>query len=641
LSVQHESDFTYTSGVPVVLDRSNKFAISNTFAERVRGAGTLRFMDSLVGNPIQTNIVEYEDAVGMNDFCFNSMSKRRWTVYYDHMKGFYPGNSPYIYSPVFGSSYPATLGNNINSVQTIVVIPDAATAPVFYGLNLLIDNEILNVINVSGTSLTVTRGHAGTTATSHNSGVISVGYRFPSSGVFGASNCPIEFVSPSAHLFRTGYNIPLDGGNYPYLQYTNGTSGQIWTSSFHIQSPVFVTSPSSYVVVHELAVEVSGIYDIRGNYSSCRVPYNFQLSANPCLAPGAAAAAVGQVEGADFHWVIPFAASDDFVIRAGRDVRDNLPPGRSVIIENGNEIWNYRAPNIYDRTISRHKGLSYTYGYCIQRNIEYQNLLSGVFNEGGSNRGGEIKTVFNVQTVYGTASPALSFAASNGLKLDRICNAPYIGPYYQHLATMSGYTFCNTSQSLDLYIHDLYYGTDSNSFMGVMIDHGNAINSYNSSGYNCKMIAYEGDLERPIATFTPWYRERTRDFLYHKNQIIINQDWFHLLQNVGYDRFSIFTLANYFYQGVYCWPYYAGFLQKPGMGDGSDGLFDNSKMIATPGLPYSKDSGINQDANVVSTRGKSFLLWNAQVRNNINNVSFIVLGHLPQKVLRNLFLRRR
>lgn len=638
LSVQHQSDFTYTSGVPVVLDRSNKFAISNTFAERVRNAGTLRFMDCLVGNPIQTNIVEYEDAVGMDDFCFNSMSKRRWTVYYDHMKGFYPGNSPYIYSPVFGSSYPATLGDNINSSQTQFIVTDAGSAPVFYGLNLLIDNEILNVIDISGTLLTVTRGHSGTTPTSHNSGEISVGYRFPSSGVFNDSYCPIEFISASSHLLRTGFHIPFDGGNYPYLQYTNGTSGQIWTTNFHINSPVFVTSPSSYVVIHELASEVSGVYDITGNYSSCRVPYNFHLSANPCLPPGAAAAAVSQIDGADFHWVIPFAASNDFIIKAGRDVRDNLPPGRNVIIENGNEIWNYRAPNIYTRTISRHKGLSYVYGYNIQRTIEIQNILSKVFNEDGRNRGGEIQTTFNVQTVYGTVSPALSFALNNELRLDTICNAPYIGPYYQHATTTSGYTFCNTAQTLDLYIHDLYYGTDSNSFMGVITDHTNAINIYNSFGYNCKMISYEGDLERPIASFTPWSRQRTRDMMYHPNQIIINQDWFGLLQSVGYYRFNIFTLANYYYQGVYCWPYYAGVLQKPGIGDGSDGLFDNTKTIATPGLFYSKDSGVNQDANVVSTRGKSFLLWNAQIRNNPGRIG-VMLNNLPQSIFRNIFLR--
>lgn len=640
LSVQHELDFTYTSGVPVTLDRSDKFAVSNLFLERTKNAGSIRFMDQLVGNPNQSNIIEYEDAINMDAYCFSNFSKRRWIVYYDHLKHFYPGNSPYIYSPVFGSSYPATLGENINSTQNQIVINDANTAPVFYGLNLFIDDEILNIVEASGNVMTVIRGHNDTTPTSHNSGIISVGYRFPSSGIFGSS-VTYELVSPSAHYLKTGYYIPLDGGTYPYINYTDGTSGQIWTSSFVINSPAFVTSPSSYVIVRQVAsyTEVSGIYNIYGNYSSARIPYNFNLSSNQCLPPGAAAHAAGQVDGANFYWTLPHAASDDFIIKAGRDVRDNFPAGRNIYIEIGNEIWNYLNPNSYIRALSKSLNMSYVYGYNIKRTIEARDILRSIFNEGGRNRGDEIKTTFNVQTVVGTASPPLIFAASNGFELDSICNAPYIGPYYQHAATISGYTFCNISQSLDLYIHDLYYGSDTSSFNYVMQDHMDAINVYNTSGYNCKMISYEGGLERPIGTATPWSKQRTRDMIYSPNQIIIEQDWYNLLQSKGYTQFNAFTLANIYYQGVYHWTHYGGFLQRPGLGDGSDGLYDNTKWLATPGYEYSKPTVVNQDANSVSTRGKAFLLWNEEVRNNIFTVAKSVLSYLPQNIFRNIFVK--
>jgi hypothetical protein len=49
--------------------------------------------------------------------------------------------------------------------------------------------------------------------------------------------------------------------------------------------------------------------------------------------------------------------------------------------------------------------------------------------------------------------------------------------------------------------------------------------------------------------------------------------------------------------------------QKPGKGDGSDGLADNRLCLAMPGQPHTKARNTSQDATNVSVRGQAFLDW--------------------------------
>lgn len=644
--VQSQEDFTFTSGVPVVLDKSDKYAISNIFRRRVENAGSLRWMDQCVGNPIQGNIVEWEDCVGMDDFSYSATSKRRSTIYYDHIRPFTTGNAPYFYSASVGVPFDAILKENITSNQTVINIQDAKNVPIIFGQKLMVDEEVMNVIDVSGDYVTIQRGHESTTPTSHNSGVIQVGYRVPTYGTFNTSHAVIEFVSVSSHYLRTGYTLPYNGGTLPYLKYTNGNSGQIWTSAFHIYSPVFVTSPSSYLVSYGISnppASLSGIYDIREHYSTFNIPYNFYLSADPCFPPGAAAAATARVPGnVDFHWNIPPVASNDFIIKAARDVRDNFPPGRTIWVELSNEPWNYIGPNTWFRTISQYMGYSYFLGYYVTRTMEAIDLIKRVFDEDGRNRSGEIKGTFNIQPVNGTVAPLLNFAASRGIRIDSIANAPYISSNRTDPATNSGYGFCDPDQLPDLYIHNLYYNnSDTYSFVKLMQNHTDAINDYNvATTGNCIMIAYEGDMERPITTNIQYNREKSRDLAYSDRMVTINQDWFALLQKVGYKRFNIFTLCYFYYQGVYMWPYYLGALQRPGMGDGSDGLADNRLCLATPGYEHSKDSGTSIDNSNVSTRGMAFVLWNqAFADTSEQHINNAIIQYSPNRVLRNIFFR--
>ena len=65
----------------------------------------------------------------------------------------------------------STLSASINNSATTLTVTSASTFPTSGTFRVLIDNEIIKVTGVSGTTFTVVRGQESTTAVSHSSGV--------------------------------------------------------------------------------------------------------------------------------------------------------------------------------------------------------------------------------------------------------------------------------------------------------------------------------------------------------------------------------------------------------------------------------------------------------------------------------------
>lgn len=67
-----------------------------------------------------------------------------------------------------------TLNGSINASQTSLVVTSASAFPASGTFSLAIDNEIMTVTSVSGTTFTVTRGQEGSTGASHSNGATVV-----------------------------------------------------------------------------------------------------------------------------------------------------------------------------------------------------------------------------------------------------------------------------------------------------------------------------------------------------------------------------------------------------------------------------------------------------------------------------------
>jgi len=169
--------------------------------------GVVRFMDS-TGSFQQVAEPEYMREV--SDLYWGQDSKFfrdfRWTSF----KSFDPTDTPYVYyhRPYPGAeTYTATLASSIDAVQTTITISDAATAPVIQGSRLQIDSEWMRVVDVSGTTVTVARGCVGTTAASHSSGTITVGWRLPiasASSIYSADAVAVDITCDQPHGLRSG-----------------------------------------------------------------------------------------------------------------------------------------------------------------------------------------------------------------------------------------------------------------------------------------------------------------------------------------------------------------------------------------------------------------------------------------------------
>ena len=113
----------------------------------------------------------------------------------------------------------------------------------------------------------------------------------------------------------------------------------------------------------------------------------------------------------------------------------------------------------------------------------------------------------------------------------------------------------------------------------------------NATGYNCKIYGYEGGYSAgasadPVALTSAngWYNWRlSSDIRYLPVWRIYEKDYYALCQTGGYTTMNLYSLYLYpSYQ--YCWEVQGWIGQKLGIGDGTDGKFDNRKAMQTAGL---------------------------------------------------------
>jgi hypothetical protein len=510
LVIYGSGDFNYQTNVPTVLNRSNPYALSATFMDRMKyGCGSMRFVDSDWNFGGLSSIADPEQLHNLTDFAWGQgIQPIKSTIGYTQARPWNPSVTGYVYTDLFGSPFTATLAANIDNHTTTLTISDAATAPVIYGLKLQVDSELMRVLSVSGTTVTVERGSCGTTATSHNAGSIQVLNRYPINwSNWGNGGQITELVTQNPHGIRTG-QAPGWGGSWPEFFYTDGSHG--FPGGFGgYNRTAFVTSANTYIVgfggaINPNAQSVTMAQTYTLNPSNNTTIWNWPDNAG--YPPEFSAIVVAQFPGCAYHVNVPHAASDSLAFVVAKRTFTYLPTDRTIYLEFTNEPWNngFSESNVWTGTVS---SWLYPGGFGREWYIVRANQIRNIFQEVASsmNWTGRIVLVLNNQFVNPPGAQSyLNFAQANNINVGGIAIAPYIVTD-SSVTSQIAWWQADDDQAVDLFIHDLLFNVSANGYPAIMNATMGYIAAYNAAtGNNCVLYGYEGGISSsvPVANTT-------------------------------------------------------------------------------------------------------------------------------------------
>lgn len=490
LVVYGPGDFASAAGQPTVLDRSDPFAISQVYLDRLgEGAGSLRWVDSLWGYGGISQVTQPEQAFRLTDFTWGLWTARtdispNWTT----ARPWNPAVTPYFYSTLFGDPFPATLGAPIDAAATVLNIPDAATAPVIVGLRLKAGDELMRVMSVVDTSVTVERGSCATTAVPHDAGPIMVQNRWRADGAAIPQGMMIELVNATPHRVETGQQLTAYGA-WPQMLFADGTRP-------------FGGTINGYANLHCVTGQNTAVLVLPGNQKpwvtlaqSYTLPVGCRsgLGAgpmNPAIPVELAARACTAV-GADFHVNVPHAASDSLVDQIALWARDNIKPGGKVFVEYSNEPWNYyfNNYNMLSRFSTWLEPGTGDWGFYARRSTQVWQRFRDRFGDRKSEVVGLINN--NKNDASGVAA-RLEFCHQLGVPVGVVAIAVYTGVDRAPASQVAFWGF-DDEQAVDMYIHDLYYNTTQ--YPQQLKAMNAVIAAYNLKyGENVQLYAYEGGI---------------------------------------------------------------------------------------------------------------------------------------------------
>lgn len=646
-TIQIEADFNDPSGTPAysnfwafapgdwsvvngvaTYDRSDAFALSATYLDRLTpNVGTLRWVDSSAcsGNPQSYPYPELLN--NATDETWGELSQRLITYGFTAVGPVNTTTTPWIYSPLFrqgGQSFTATLTQNITTAPAVgtnetYTFSDAATAPLMAGLEITVDSEVLRIIRVSGTNVTVYRGSNGTTPATHTAGTVTVNGRRAITSVLSSAgslvnNIVWQLTTAVPHGITAGQGFNMIGWTGP-----TGSGGNLTWSDGTILNPsqfirtTWVTGPNTIVTTCGLFSD--GRAPVLTTTQSLNPANNFsQMGYFGGIPYEAIANASGRFANASVHINVPMDSCDDMVYEIARRVLNNFPSGRHVYVEYANEPWNWSfsafgyltamGPVVMPGWPVMYQGQVNQLAYYVYRAAQVHTIFRNVFTAAG--RGGEIMGLLNLQ-MGNNAAYYLEFAASQSMDFNAIACAPYldfeINDY--NATTFNSY---DDEQAIDMWVHELFYNTRTYNAWIALTKVG--IDAYNTAtGKHCVLMGYEGGAEiiPPNSATTIHVIERNHDILYNPNWYWAEQDFYYWLQLRGFTALHVYSLSQYW--NPEGWGMYHGLLQPHGRGDGSDGKANNLLYRANPSAANYKGINVNQDDRCVSVRGQAFIDW--------------------------------
>ncbi len=558
----------------VILDRSDKFAISPIYLKRVgNNVGSMRWVDSTItgGNPASFPYPEYLTTA--NDVNWGVLSFVQKTIGYTQAG---PATEPFIYSPFF-PSYPGTLNSDITTTPSVDTKEtwDISSDVLMVGLEIKVDNEIARIVSGSGNKWTVNRGSNGTIPATHTSGSIAISGRRASPGLSDA----ISFTCSIPHNITTGNIMHMNGTGWPNMAMTDGSS----VNFGNFARQVYVTGTNTFFLKFKAAT-LKQIYNLDPTKQFCDQRYSSGIPFE------AVANITGKFPKANLHVNVPIDACDDLVIKIAKIIKANFLSGRKVYVEYSNEPWNWAFSGAYYHAYLMGPlvvpGNPFQFAHYSYRAAQVHKIFRNVFND----RSNEIVGILNCQ---------MSQDPTDYLKMGDF-DAIAIAPYYQLQPTPYNVSVANIyddEQLIDMLTHDLWYNSKYiNSWVAQTKSYIKKYNDTNNK--NVFLYSYEGGIEfvdpRGNSNITN-FEVRNRSCNYNKNFYYHEMDFYQWLQYQGFQGANVYGIA--FWWAPQSWGLYHTMSQLPGRGDGLNG---DKLNVGT--------SDLND-----SVRGAAFVDWNYNI----------------------------
>lgn len=409
--------------------------------------------------------------------------------------------------------------------------------------------------------------------------IASVGPHDNSDGYFLANGrCHVLVTTTAPHGIATGqfvYFSNLGGGvdGDGRLVLNNGTRVNITTiATQSVPAICRVLSPTTlaislYTGVNGAPGQPAGIQAITGQ-ALVRI-----LNAVPfedCVE-------IANRVGADPWICVPHAFTDEAVAELAASLVSVLDPGRKLRVEYTNEHWNIaiafqQADYCAGQGAISSPSLTATQWYA-KRAGEIHAIFAAAFASAG--RPGDLIRVFGSQSANpGITSQIVAYCGANGIPVDEIAIAPYF--YNAPSGNPTRWAALDPDQ-----LHDLS-DLAILRFTGKVAAHRPILQS---SFPSARVVCYEGGMEMgvPIQGYganSVAVAALSRAWVRHPRVRRTVLQYCQNLENEGCHAFAYFALAGPMpdysgLQGGATWLVYNRTDQPSGLGDGSDGQFDN------------------------------------------------------------------
>jgi hypothetical protein len=343
-----------------------------------------------------------------------------------------------------------------------------------------------------------------------------------------------EAVTDVPHNLKTGQKINYVSGSTTFPISTNNSGGtttaHIDTAGVEINLPVYVTGPTTFAASFFWGAPLDGtgqpgsICHVVGTNA---VSYVFKVYVpdGATIPYEVAAQITGSFPETDHYINIPVAATDACCAAIARRTRDNLPVGRKVYVEFGDENWNLGFPMGFFTNAMGNLGV-WTNGTNVgsveaytARIAQHQQTFVNTFNamdvNGNTNRGGEIVRFFAGLFVFpaATCQVIVNYANAHSIPIDVYAGADYRDVLDQgypnpcmKLAAAALASGWPTSRAygttmpwtramyIDLYRHVLKYDSTVNGPTSFFAQNLAALATY-TAGPTPLLVGYEGGLE--------------------------------------------------------------------------------------------------------------------------------------------------
>ena len=382
-----------------------------------------------------------------------------------------------------------------------------------------------------------------------------------------------KFTTAQPHHFKTGYRVFVTTDDPVAM--SNGTTVQLK----NVQANILVLSPVEFALAYfgnfaeptnrNRTITVRAATAVTGTVKALIPHGEIKLSEFAEMA--------NAFDHCDLWFVVPHLLDDDSIHKMFAVLGKHLAKGRRVHVEYSNEVWNWAG----------YCGTEYAYGMAqidpdpdIKKNLRrwYAKRAAQVWaiaKEEFRNLGREEDAVGVLACQMGDVGAALDYALSHRITVDEVAVAPYYDVGSRHGDDIAAATKgLNVDQVCDLADINMQYND---------LNVGLTVRELQARHFTGKLVAYEGGMQ---AVHYPALSQKanavlSRQWADHPRIAPLMRYYFERMQQAGIELLA-YTDLQQDGGGPEWWGVYRFWNQQDGVGDGSDGCFDNLRDIHSP-----------------------------------------------------------